>query len=94
MRAMKKTSGKKVRFEVEAEPGSKVSVAGTFNDWDSTKNPMKDNPSSGKYATTVKLGLGRHEYKFVVNGEWRVDPKCADRAPNGFGSLNSVITVE
>ena len=90
---MKKSPGKKVRFELEAESGSQVAVAGTFNDWDPTRTPMKDNPGSGKFATTVKLSPGRHEYKFVVNGDWRVDPKCSERAPNDCGSSNSVMTV-
>jgi len=78
---------------LEAEPGSKVSVAGTFNDWNPERNPMKAKPRSGKYATTVTLWSGRHEYRFVVNGEWRSDPKCCAWAPNGYGSMNSVITV-
>jgi 5'-AMP-activated protein kinase regulatory beta subunit len=90
---MKKAAGKKVQFELEAEAGSKVFVAGTFNEWDPTKNPMKDNPNSGKFVTTMLLPAGRHEYKFVVNGEWRVDPKCSEWTPNDCGSLNSVLTV-
>ncbi len=90
---MKKATGKQVRFELEAEAGSAVAVAGTFNNWDPTKTPMKDNPDSGKFATTVKMSPGRHEYKFVVNGEWRVDPNCSESAPNDQGSMNSVLHV-
>ncbi len=90
---MKKSAGKQVRFELEAEAGSAVAVAGTFNDWDPTKNPMKDNPDSGKFATAVKMSPGKHEYKFVVNGEWIIDPNCKDGAPNDCGSLNSVLHV-
>ncbi|MBN1178642.1 MAG: glycogen-binding domain-containing protein [Anaerolineae bacterium] len=90
---MKKSADKQVRFELEAEAGSAVAVAGTFNDWDPTKTPMKENPDSGKFATAVKLASGRHEYKFVVNGEWRVDPNCPEWTPNDCGSLNSVVTV-
>jgi 1,4-alpha-glucan branching enzyme len=91
---MKKAQGRKVRFELDAESGSQVAVAGTFNDWDPTRTLMKDNPGSGRFATTVKLSPGRHEYKFVVNGDWRVDPECPEWVPNGCGSLNSVVCVE
>lgn len=59
---MKKSPAREVRFELEAESGSQVAVAGTFNDWDPTRTPMKDNPGSGKFATTAKLSPGRHEY--------------------------------
>jgi 1,4-alpha-glucan branching enzyme len=52
---MKKSAGRRVRFELEAEAGSQVAVAGTFNDWNPTKNPMKDNPDSGKFAATVQM---------------------------------------
>jgi 1,4-alpha-glucan branching enzyme len=90
---MKKTVGRKVSFQVTAEPGSEVFVAGTFNNWDPRQHRMKDNPGSGHCKTTLVLPPGRHEYKFVVNGEWRVDPDCPEWAPNDQGSLNSVITV-
>jgi len=90
---MKMLAGKKVKFELEAEAGSSVSVAGTFNGWDPTKNPMKDNPHSGKFVTTLLLAPGRYEYKFVVNGDWRVDPNCTEWTPNDCGSLNNLMTV-
>lgn len=90
---MKKATGKKVTFELDAEVGSSVSVAGSFNNWDPSASPMVDNPGGGKYSTVLKLSPGRYEYKFVVNGEWLVDPKCPDWAPNNCGSLNSVLTI-
>jgi len=84
---------KRVRFELQTEPGSQVCVAGTFNNWDPMVNPMKDNPDRGHCAATLLLPPGRHEYKFVVNGEWIADPNCPEWVPNEQGSLNSVITV-
>lgn len=85
--------GKKVSFQVEVEPGSEVFVAGSFNNWDPTANPLKDNPGSGHCKATLALPPGRHEYKFVVNGEWRLDPNCSELVPNDQGSLNSVLHV-
>ena len=90
---MGSSKGKKVEFQVTAEPGSEVFVAGSFNNWDPKKHRMKDNPGSGHCKTTLVLPPGRHEYKFVVNGEWRVDPNCAELVPNEQGSLNSVVMV-
>ena len=69
---MKKKIGgkdKKVSFKVSAEPGSEVFVAGTFNNWDPKQHQLRDNPRSGLYSATLVLPPGRHEYKFVVNGE-------------------------
>ena len=93
---MKKAKGSKVRkvnFEIKARPGSEVFVAGSFNNWDPKKNPMRDNPDSGHYKTKLVLPSGRYEYKFVVNGEWCVDPNCSEWAPNDQGTLNSVRVV-
>ena len=93
---MKDSAGRKVKkvsFELAVEPGSEVFVAGSFNDWDPRQHRMHDNPGSGHCKITLALPRGRHEYKFVVNGEWREDPNCLESAPNSVGSLNSVISV-
>ena len=88
-----RVKGKRVAFQLAAESGSEVFVAGTFNNWNPRRHPMRDNADGGIYRTTVDLPPGRHEYKFVVNGEWRVDPACLEWVPNGYGTLNSVVTV-
>ena len=89
----RKAELKKVEFQVTAATGSKVSVAGTFNNWDPAKNPMNDNSESGHYKSVIAIPPGKHEYKFVVNGEWFLDPNCSRRVPNCHGSLNNEICV-
>ena len=84
---------KRVDFKIEARAGSEVFLAGTFNNWDPTQNPMRGNPAKGVFTTSILLTSGRHEYKFVVNGEWRVDPSCRESVTNACGTLNSVIVV-
>jgi len=91
---MKKVVRRKVEFQVAAAPGSTVSVAGTFNDWDPKKNPMKDNPGSGLYKTALMLPTGMYEYKFVVNGIWRPDAHSPQKVPDGYGAQNSVVCVK
>ena len=84
---------KHVLFELLAQPGSEVFVAGTFNDWNPRQIRLADNPHGGTFRTTVALPPGRYEYKFIVNGQWRADANCSEWAFNEHGSLNSVITV-
>jgi 1,4-alpha-glucan branching enzyme len=86
------TGRKRTRFEVQADAGSEVFVAGTFNGWNPTKSKLTW--QDGHYATNVLLAKGTHEYKFVINGTWCADPGCSDWMPNGVGSLNSVVTVQ
>ena len=80
-------------FQLSAEPGSQVFVAGTFNNWNPTANLLKDHRDRGHFKTAFSVPPGTHEYKFVVNGAWTADPKCPDWVPNDCGSLNSVLHV-
>ena len=87
------TKAKKIEFQVKADPTSKVFVCGSFNNWNPKQYPMKDNPNSGVFKTTIPLSEGRHEYKFVINGVWCPDPNCPESVENACGTVNSVITV-
>jgi len=82
-----------MRFQVRADPGSKVTVAGSFNGWDPTARPLSDKNGDGVFGAFLMLPPGRYEYKFVINGVWCVDPECAEWVTNDYGSLNSVLTM-
>jgi len=88
------TKNRRVLFSVQAEPGSLVYLAGTFNNWDPQAKQLKDKKSDGRYATTLMLPPGTYEYKFVINGTWCVDPGNSEWAQNSLGTLNSVLIVE
>jgi len=89
-----KKAAKKVGFQYKADPGSYVFLAGSFNQWNPQAHPLGETSVSGLFKTQIVLPPGKHEYKFVVNGEWQVDPNCTDFAPNDLGTPNSVISVE
>ena len=84
---------KRITFSVQAKPGSTVSVAGDFNNWNSSRKSLKDKGSNGTFTGIAMLSKGRHAYKFVINDIWMVDPACDDWEHDGYGSLNSVINV-
>lgn len=92
---VKKRAGgrKRVTFRIHAPEGSDVYVAGSFNDWAPRDRRLTYQPATGTYTATLVLPPGTYEYKFIVNDIWCVDPECADWAPNGYGSLNSVLHV-
>jgi 1,4-alpha-glucan branching enzyme len=93
MKLLPSDKGTVVCFELSAEPGSQVFVAGTFNNWNPTANPLTDYPDRGHFKAAVPVSPGVHEYKFVVNGVWTADPKCPAWAPNGHGGANNVFRV-
>ena len=87
-----------VAFKCHAANAQQVFVAGTFNDWKPDATPLaRDN--AGNWRASLNLPAGRHEFKFVVDGQWCCDPGCAgDHAcqncvPNEFGSMNRVLEL-
>jgi 1,4-alpha-glucan branching enzyme len=83
-----------VNFHIKAEPGRDVYVSGSFNHWNGRAKKMTDEKNTGDYYIMFMLPPGDHEYKFVIDGEYRVDPECPRSVLNDFGTLNSVIHVE
>jgi 1,4-alpha-glucan branching enzyme len=91
---MASTSGKKrVTFAIEAQAQSEVAVAGTFNDWQPLKLACKTAEAGAKFVKMIYLPAGRYEYKFLIDGNWSIDPNCPAWSPNEYGSLNSVVDV-
>ena len=75
------------------DPAAKsVSIAGEFNQWSATANPMQKDPQ-GLWTATVPLKPGKYPYKFVVDGTWKADPLSSDGPDDGFGGKNSLKTV-
>jgi len=68
-----------------------VSAAGTFSDWQPVQmRKQKD----GSFVANVPAQPGNHEYKFIIDGEWVVDPDNGAWALNPYGTLNSLAIVE
>ncbi len=89
-----RTAGRRrVVFEFRGAPGSAVFLAGSFNGWDPTAKPMTEKAADGRFIATCMLPPGTYEYKFVVNGEWTVDPANPNFVVNPLGTLNSIIEV-
>jgi hypothetical protein len=80
------TAEGEVEFNLEAESGSIVTVAGDFNNYDPFTQRLSE-VSPGLYRLRLRLLPGRHYYCFIVNGVRRVDPQNervvydADRQP-------------
>ena len=83
-----------VRFVLYAPDAQRVTLAGTFNEWDATVTPLIRGSDAGVWTTTLALPVGQHQYSFVIDGRrWVVDP-AAPKVDDGFGRANSVLAVE
>ena len=90
---MEKKTLRSVSFVLEETPGRRVALAGTFNEW-KPERFLTDRSGDGVYRARLMLAPGEYQYKFVVDGEWRLDPANPNFVPNDFGSLNSILVVK
>lgn len=84
---------KAVEFKLYGPKAKKVSLVGSFNNWD-TKALAAKKDSKGNWMAKASLKSGRHEYKFFVDGSWLNDPNCSTLIPNSFGSQNCIAEVK
>jgi hypothetical protein len=82
-----------VRFVLEARGARRVAVAGDFNDWRTDAVILESIGGTGRFAATVALPRGDHEYMFVVDGRWVTDPAAEARRPDGFGRENALLRL-
>lgn len=71
---------------------SKVLVTGSFTGWSEENNVMVRSGDGWKFP--IHLAPGKYHYKFIVNGEWIVDPVNPYFEENEFGTGNSVLWIE
>lgn len=83
---------KRFEFRILAPEANQVLLSGTFNQWSESTDPMKRD-STGTWKKVKMLLHGQYEYKFIVDGEWMLDPGCSDTVPNRHGTFNNVIEV-
>lgn len=71
------------------ENAKKVMLAGSFNDWKPDALAMTQTDSG--WIARVKLGPGKYWYKFIVDGNWRIDSDNRLSENDGQGNINSVF---
>ena len=80
-------------FTTSAFPeAQKILVTGNFTGWSHDNNSMVK--KNGKWQFPIHLKPGKYLYKYVVNGEWVIDPDNPAYEENEFGSGNSVLWIE
>jgi hypothetical protein len=80
-----------VQFRLEAGPARNVALAGTFSDWQ--PDHVLHETSPGVWTTVLSVAPGVHDYVFVVDGVEMVPDPFAPTVDDGFGGVNSRLTV-
>ena len=78
-------------FTFTSATAQSVCLAGDFNGWNAKSTPLKQTGSV--WSVTMPLASGRHQYKFVVDGQWMPDPANPARMADADGNQNSVFDL-
>lgn len=77
-------------FILKQFPDAKsVILTGTFNNWDEKNYKMKR--ENGEWTFHLFLKPGKYKYKFIVDGNWILDPGNSLWEENEYDTGNSVI---
>ena len=90
--------GKSVRvtFELPAESASNsAAVAGSFNEWDVTRHPMKLDKKKGVWTKSISFKPGETvEFRYFIDeSEWRNEEQADSYAATPYFSENSVLAL-
>jgi beta-lactamase regulating signal transducer with metallopeptidase domain len=81
-----------ITFELNQFPGARiVAVAGTFNGWNQSQYLFER--VGNEWICRVSLPPGKYQYKFIVDGNWLVDPRNPIVVHDDRGFENSQLIV-
>lgn len=84
--------GKAVPFTVRVDGAREVVLTGEFTGW--SKEKVRLTPRGpGEWGAQLELPPGEYQYRLIVDGEWRDDPRDLRRVPNAFGTQNCILVV-
>jgi len=82
-----------IQFSYYAPEAHQVSLVGDFNNW-KTDSCRLLRANNGEWTASLSLKPGVYDYRFFVDGEWRDDPRSAQKILNSFGTQNARIIVK
>ena len=79
-------------FKLKGYPdASIVALAGSFNNWNQSQFIF--GKEGDEWVCRIDLEPGKHSYKFIVDGNWLLDPANPNSEDDDYGVKNSVIMV-
>ena len=82
-----------VEFRIYKPHAKLIAIVGDFNNWN-TENDLLEKGIDDVWRLRKRLQIGKYRYKFIIDGEWVVDPYNAKSASDEVGGICSVIEVK
>lgn len=90
----KRAKKKSVTFKADFPQARTVKLAGDFNNWSLSDAFILDQDEKGNWVKEIPLTPGRYEYKYIVDGQWLLDPGNEKFVESSIGGKNSVLVVD
>jgi hypothetical protein len=74
------------------DDASVVVLAGTFNEWNQSR--LIFGREGNEWVCRIDLDPGVYQYKFIVDGDWLLDPSNPDTVEDEAGNVNNVLEVK
>ncbi|HUV51073.1 MAG TPA: glycogen-binding domain-containing protein [Anaerolineae bacterium] len=87
-----KIKKKRITFTLNNPDAEEVVLMGDFNNWNNKEYRMKKY-EGGVWKKMVMLTPGKCEYKFLVDGQWILDPNNDHKCSNCFGTYNNILVI-
>ncbi len=81
-----------ILFQCLAPDAKEVFLAGDFNQW--VGEALIRRSAGDLWQRVFPLTQGAYRYKFLIDGEWRLDPAAPFQKDNSFGNQDSYIEVK
>ena len=78
-------------FQFISKNAREVEIAGDFNHW--IPEALISKKEQGLWHIVLPITNGNFRYKFIVDGEWQVDPYQPVQKQNDFGSFDSYLEL-
>lgn len=80
-------------FRLKGYPGARVvALAGSFNEFNQSQ--LLFGKEGDEWVVRMDLAPGKHTYKFIIDGDWIVDPDNPTTEEDERGHTNSVVVVK
>jgi Glycogen recognition site of AMP-activated protein kinase/Domain of unknown function (DUF3471) len=74
------------------EDAAIVVLSGSFDNWNQSQ--LVFGREGGEWVCRVDLDPGIYQYKFIVDGDWLLDPSNPDTVEDEAGNVNNVLEVK
>lgn len=69
-----------------------IVLAGSFNNWNESQ--LIFGREGDDWVCRTDLAPGRHTYKFILDGNWLLDPANPETESDDYGVMNNVLIIE